>query len=93
MMRTTSRFEAPDHARRFWRTLVCFCRDVATPSFKGQMCFGQRRVMGKDGSASCRMGRGHEWASEELIRLAEAYVATTVNLIVATDQTSFNFAD
>jgi hypothetical protein len=38
------------------------------------------------------MGRGREWASEELIRLAESYVATTMNLIVATDQTSFNFA-
>jgi hypothetical protein len=38
------------------------------------------------------MGRGREWAPEGLIRLAEAYVATTVNLIVATDQTLFNFA-
>jgi hypothetical protein len=38
------------------------------------------------------MGRGREWASEELIRLAEAYVATTMSLIDATDQTSFNFA-
>jgi hypothetical protein len=38
------------------------------------------------------MGRGRECAPEELIRLAEAYVATIVNMIVATDQTSFNFA-
>jgi hypothetical protein len=39
------------------------------------------------------MGRAREWAPEELIRLAEAYVATPMNLTVATDQTSFNFAD
>jgi hypothetical protein len=38
------------------------------------------------------MGRGREWAPERLIRLAEAYVATTMNLIIATDQTSVNFA-
>jgi hypothetical protein len=38
------------------------------------------------------MGRRREWAPEELIRLVEAYVATTLNLIVATNQTSFNFA-
>jgi hypothetical protein len=38
------------------------------------------------------MGSGREWAPEELIRLAEAFGVTTMNLIVATDQTSFNFA-
>jgi hypothetical protein len=38
------------------------------------------------------MGRGREWAPEELIRMAEMYVARTMSLIVATDQTSFNFA-
>jgi hypothetical protein len=38
------------------------------------------------------MGRGREWAPEELIRLAEAYVATTISLIDSMDQTSFNFA-
>jgi hypothetical protein len=92
MMRTTSRFEAPDRARRFWRTPLCVCYEVPTPSCKRLVCYGQRPVVGKDGCASCRMGRGRECAPEELIRLAEAYVATIVNMIVATDQTSFNFA-
>jgi hypothetical protein len=91
-MRTTSRFEAPDRARRFWRTPLCICCEVATPGCKRQVCYGQRPVVGKDSCASCRMGRGREWAPEELIHLAEAYVATTMNLIVATDQTLFDFA-
>jgi hypothetical protein len=38
------------------------------------------------------MGRGREWTPEELIHVAEAYVATTMNPIVATDQTPYNFA-
>jgi hypothetical protein len=92
MMRKTSRFEAPDRARRFWRTPLRVCCEVATPSCKRLVCYAQRPVVGKDGCASGRMGRGRECAPEELIRLAEAYVATTMNLIVATDQTSFNFA-
>jgi hypothetical protein len=37
------------------------------------------------------MGRGRRWAPEELPHLAEAYVATTTNPIVGTDQTSENF--
>jgi hypothetical protein len=92
MMRTTSRFEAPDRARRFWRTPLSVCSEVAAPGCKRQVCYGQRPVVGKDSCASCSMGRGRERAPEELIHLAEAYVATTMNLIVATDQTSFDFA-
>jgi hypothetical protein len=92
MMRTTSRFVAPERARRFGRTPLCVCCEVATPSCERLVCYGQRPVVGKDGCASCRMGCGREWAPEELIHLAEACVATTMNLIVATDQTSFDFA-
>jgi hypothetical protein len=69
-----------------------FVVESPMPGCKLQVCYGQRPVVSKDGCASCRMGRGREWAPEGLIRLAEAYVATTVNLIVATDQTLFNFA-
>jgi hypothetical protein len=71
---------------------LCVCCEVATPGCKRLVCYGQSPVVGKDGCASGRTVRGREWTPEELIRLAEAYVATTMNLIVATDQTSFNFA-
>jgi hypothetical protein len=67
------------------------CCDVAMLSCKRLVCYGQHPVVGTDGCASCRMGRGREWAPEELIRLAEAYVATTMNLIVAADHILFNF--
>jgi hypothetical protein len=78
MMRTTSRFESPERSRRFGRTPLCVCCEVATPSCERPVCYGQRPVVGKDGCASCRMGCGREWAPEELIHLAEAYVATTM---------------
>jgi hypothetical protein len=52
MMRTTSRFEAPDRARRFWRTPLCVCCDVAMRHAKLQgagllwatSCSWQRRL-------------------------------------------------
>jgi hypothetical protein len=64
---------------------------VATPSCESLVCCEQRPVAGEDGCASCGTRRGRGWAPEQLIHMAEAYVAKTADPIVATDQTSETF--
>jgi hypothetical protein len=51
----------------------------------------KRPVAGEDGCASCMTGRGRGLSPEQLTHMAEAFVTTTTDPIVATDQTSETF--
>jgi hypothetical protein len=90
MMSTTSRFASLESAGLFMAgSLVRYV--VATPSCESLVCCEQRSVACEDGCASCGTGRGRGWAPEQLTHMAEAYVTTTTDRIVATDQTSATF--
>jgi hypothetical protein len=91
MMCTTSRFASLESAGCSWRAGSLVSRVFATPSCKSQVCCEQRPIAGEDGCGSCWTGLGREWAPELLTHMAEAYVTTTTDPIVATDQTSETF--
>jgi hypothetical protein len=61
---------------------------VATRSCESQVCCERRPVAGEDGCVSCRTGLGRGCAPVQQTHVAEAYVTTTTDPVVATDQTS-----